>query len=507
MPAGKYWVKETIAPEGYQVDPEVYPVEVPNPEDPTKPAEVKVADYPTTSVAVKKVWVGAAEGATLPEITVQLLADGKAVNGATLKLNAENGWTGTFADLDSYDEITDKAIAYTVAEVKVEGYTTAITGTMAEGFTITNTYVTEEKLGLLKLCKSDRLNPNKKLEGAQYTLFTQETCKEEEILVLPDGTKAIITTGADGWGTLTGVPSGTYLVKETKAPVGYEVDSEPYKVEVKAEAEEPVQVQVSDFPLRGALSLSKTVVADSETDESFLFDIELSRTDNDPIAGSYEATLNGVATDKVTFVAEGKTAKATVSLKDGETLVIHGLRAGTTYLVSEQPNERYDVQINGVAATSAVGTISDTALSVAKFQNTLKLVGFTVKKEWTGLAEGETTPAIKLTLYCNGKAYPAVTPAPDKNGWYTYTGLPAYVDGKLAVYTVKEEPVTGFTTTYLNKGENAAVTDCAHNGSTIVNSKIPQTGDTTPLAQWMLTSLLAAFGLLGVTAKLRKREN
>jgi len=400
------------------------------------------------------------------------------------------------------------------------------------------------------------------------------------------------------------VPAGTYWVKETKAPVGYEVDPQPHKVVVDADAdpEQPVFVPVSDYPLRGALALSKTVVANAQAEESFLFDIELTGS-TDPVAGSYEATLNGVATEAVTFTATETGAKATVSLKDGQTLVIRGLRAGVTYTVTEQLNARYDVEVNGAKASAATGAISETAVSIVKFQNTLKQTGFTVekvwqgedageikltlyangvamdpqptvsktgntytyadlaltdaegkeivytvketamagytttyvnvapyagktdcaynggkiinqaltsfsvKKEWSGLAQGEKAPAIQLTLYCNGTVYTASTPAPDANGYYTYKNLPATVDGKAAVYTVKETEVTGFTTTYINKGENASVTDCAYNGGTIVNTKIPQTGDGTPLALWMLMTMLAGCGLAGVAAVLRKREN
>ena len=464
-------------------------------------------------------------------------------------------------------------------------------------------HVTNRKMAKLALEKSDRLNPDKKLPDAEYTLFTEEEC--ENILELPDGTPAIITTGEDGVGELEGVPAGTYWVKETKAPEGYEVDPEPYKVVVPEEddPQNPVFVQVSDFPLRGALSLSKTVVASSEVTDTFLFDIELTLETGDPIVGSYKATLNGAATDDVTFAATETGAKATVELKDGETLTIIGLRSGVSYTVTEQLSSRYDVTVNGAEATAATGTITDNGHSIVKYQNTLKETGFTVekvwlgedageikltlyangvamdpqpevtrdgntysyenlvmkdengeeivytvketamagytttyqnaapnadrtdaaynggkiinqamttfavKKEWSGLAQGEKAPAIQLTLYCNGKVYTAATPTPDKDGWYTYADLPAYVDGEVAVYTVKEQPVTGFTTTYINKGENAAVTDCAYNGSTIVNSKIPQTGDNTPLTLWMLTTLLAACGLMGVMATLRKREN
>ncbi|MBR2719466.1 MAG: Cna B-type domain-containing protein, partial [Clostridia bacterium] len=462
---------------------------------------------------------------------------------------------------------------------------------------VNGTYVTNDKLASLKLEKSDRLDPEKKLPGAVYTVYTDEEC-------LPEHKFADITTGEDGTGILENVPEGIYWVKETKAPEGYEIDPLPYKVVVDKDAdpEEPVFVPVSDFPLRGALTLSKTVVASTQVEESFLFDVELAGG-NGPVEGSYEATLNGVAAENVVFTATESGAKATVSLKDNETMVIHGLRAGVTYTVTEQADARYETQVNGAQATAATGTITESGVSVARFQNTLKQVSFTVdkvwqgedageiqltlyangvamdpqpavtrngntytyadlamvdaegkeivytvketamagytttyenvapnadktdcaynggkiinqaltsfsvKKEWSGLAQGETAPAIQLTLYCNGVVYTASTPAPDANGYYTYNDLPATVNGQPAVYTVKETEVTGFTTTYVNKGENASVTDCAYNGGTIVNTKIPQTGDGTPLALWMLMTMLAGCGLAGVTVILRKREN
>jgi hypothetical protein len=57
-------------------------------------------------------------------------------------LNAANNWTASFTDLDKYSN--KKEIQYTVEEVTDNGYkyNSAITGTMKDGFTITNTLVT-----------------------------------------------------------------------------------------------------------------------------------------------------------------------------------------------------------------------------------------------------------------------------------------------------------------------------------------------------------------------------
>jgi len=126
---------------------------------------------------------------------------------------------------------------------------------------------------------------------------------------------------------------------------------------------------------------------------------------------------------------------------------------------------------------------------------------FSVKKVWSGLAEGETAPEIELVLYCNGEATDIKTPNPDRNGWYKYYDLPGEIDGKPAVYTVKELPIEGYETSYkLADGTSAEYAD---NGGTITNAKIPQTGDEAPLALW-LTLMGASAMMLVLLLKRRK---
>lgn len=74
------------------------------------------------------------------EITVVLLADG-VKTGKTLTLNEENNWMGSFTALDVYK--SGQKITYTVEEISVSGYQTAISGDAETGFTITNTYTPE----------------------------------------------------------------------------------------------------------------------------------------------------------------------------------------------------------------------------------------------------------------------------------------------------------------------------------------------------------------------------
>ena len=84
------------------------------------------------SVTVTKAWADGnnQDGLRPDKVTVKLLANGKET-GETLVLNKANNWTGTFTDLD--EKASGEVIEYTVEEVEVEGYETAVTGNAKEG--------------------------------------------------------------------------------------------------------------------------------------------------------------------------------------------------------------------------------------------------------------------------------------------------------------------------------------------------------------------------------------
>ena len=100
-----------------------------------------------TSVAVSKVWNDAdnVDGIRPASITVKLLANGEAVDGQVITLDAAGGWAGEFTDLPKF--LDGQEIAYTVEEVAVEGYEAAIAGDMTDGFVITNTHIPVPKTG------------------------------------------------------------------------------------------------------------------------------------------------------------------------------------------------------------------------------------------------------------------------------------------------------------------------------------------------------------------------
>ena len=73
--------------------------------------------------------------------------------------------------------------------------------------------VENDILRTLIIRKLDRSDKTKLLEGAEFTVTA------------PDGTIETLKTGNDGTAVLTGLKFGKYLVKETKAPQGYILDT------------------------------------------------------------------------------------------------------------------------------------------------------------------------------------------------------------------------------------------------------------------------------------------
>ncbi|MCG4793056.1 SpaH/EbpB family LPXTG-anchored major pilin [Bifidobacterium adolescentis] len=110
--------------------------------------------------------------------------------------------------------------------------------------------------------KQDGDNKGKKLSGAEFKLYSDQSATKEVTVssaegaytVDPKGT-AVLTTGTDGKITVNGLDSGTYYLKETKAPSGYKLDDTVREVTVtpdsavaNAKNGEAIAYKVNDDP-------------------------------------------------------------------------------------------------------------------------------------------------------------------------------------------------------------------------------------------------------------------
>ena len=83
--------------------------------------------------------------------------------------------------------------------------------------------------GTAKILKSSSVpsltngNSSYSLAGAEYTIYEDEACSV--VAKTSDGADAVLTTAADGSSEELTLETGSYYVKETKAPAGYMLDN------------------------------------------------------------------------------------------------------------------------------------------------------------------------------------------------------------------------------------------------------------------------------------------
>ena len=148
----------------------------------------------------------------------------------------------------------------------------------------------------------------------------------------------------------------------------------------------------------GGLDVSKTVVAREglavDADKIFKFVVEATDATGRKVSGIYgDATFED--------------GKATLKLKDGQTVKITGLPAGTTYTVTERAAGGYKTAVNDVEGSKAEGVIAADQVSAAAFTNTFdpapakvpvpELAKVLAGGRKPGLQEGEFTFELSLT--------------------------------------------------------------------------------------------------------------
>ena len=73
-------------------------------------------------------------------------------------------------------------------------------------------------------------------------------------------------------------------------------------------------------------------------------------------------------------------------------------------------------------------------------------------------------------------------------------------------YYVVEEPVKGYKTRYENVGAHARETDRCYNGGTIINYRVPKTGDEAQIGLWIGLAAASLGGLAGLCLIVRRRR-
>lgn len=251
----------------------------------------------------------------------------------TVTDNDNNTYTVTYANLPVSED------AYTIREVIPDAYQDVYKipedkASASSGGTLTNTLVSEqEKNASLVISKVD--NRGQKLDGAVFTLYADAACTQAIATLTPvDGTVSLSTSAPYMASYLPAENNATRTVylKETTAPTGYELISEPYEITLGTvieqgwNAAETAYTVLTSHTIAYNHNAALTVVNQPTTAEAIQYDsltVEKSNTEGEPLEGAvftlYESdgvtpvTLNGA---NVTYTTDADSGKATISTSD-----------------------------------------------------------------------------------------------------------------------------------------------------------------------------------------------
>lgn len=224
LPLGRYYLKETVAPEGYELNEELIPFEVTTNGRNT----VTVKNTPKTG-----------------SLTIQKAdKDGKPLLGAEFKIYAAEGAARKNPIYTLITDSSGKAVktgipygSYVAIESRApEGYERDDTehtfdipqknedGTVTDIADIRISVKNTKSRYALSIVKRDINDKNKKLANTKFA-------------VRGGGFYAEVETGADGTVTVEVPAAGTYSITEIAPPMGYTIDPKTYTVNVSGHTE------------------------------------------------------------------------------------------------------------------------------------------------------------------------------------------------------------------------------------------------------------------------------
>ena len=413
-----------------------------------------------TEVKVKKKWVGPIGNSA----TVQLIK-GDAPNETVIEekvLNAGVSWEHTFTGLDKY-ETNGTPIKYKVKEKDVpQGYKSEVTGSMEDGFTITNTNIEKRDVKVLKEWEGDVGNP---------VVF--------QLIKRDDPTNTVIAekelnAGGNWEGKFTGQPKYNadgseiaYKIVEKNVPIGYEPFYYEYSTGILV-----------------VKNIQKTI------------DVKVEK--------KWENVIGNKPTIKLQLLKNGQAEGAPVEIENGTTeYTWPGLKEADpqgqeyTYTVKEVDENSNYIQLKGNQYKVTYGGDHKTGLTVTN----KKLTPWTplvpairdvkVVKNWKDKAGNNITAPvdkIEVELYKDEVATGKKLELKKADGWKaTFEKLPvsATSTGPVHKYTVKEVGETANTISFNGTTYNVIYKGDMKDGLTVINEKKPSspgggTGGITP---------------------------
>lgn len=377
IPYGSYVAIESRAPEGYERDNTEHTFDIPQ-----KDEDGTATDSADISISVKNTKSRYALSIVKKDINDEnkKLANTKfAVRGGGFYAEVETGADGTITvEVPAAGEYSITEIAPPVGyTLDPATYTVEVEGHTAAGEEVP--FIAENYQTKVKLNKVDE--KGNRLEGAEFSIFDAEgkqvtfTNKDSVYTYSEDGGVTAITAGnAD----IVGLPVGSYILRENKAPKNY-IPMEDMSFHVRADLyDKALELTVENLPHEKGIAVLK---------ES---------PDGTRLKGAEFALYNADDTE----IRRVTTDKAGVAL-------FTGLKSGSYYIKEtavpegyKLSDEEFDFTIDSNGVLSGEGFIGD-GLYTLTVKNSPLEYGFQVKKVSTN-DEGRTLPGAKFRILGGG---------------------------------------------------------------------------------------------------------
>ncbi|KAF1296903.1 hypothetical protein BAU15_14465 [Enterococcus sp. JM4C] len=466
-------------------------------------ADVKITNSHTpakTTVSGTKTWDDAndQDGKRPTSITVNLFANGAPAGSQVVEADNEGNWTYEFTDLDKFKN--GQEINYTITETAVPDYSTSYNGTnIKNSYTPGKTAVTVEKVwadmdnqdGLRPTSIQVQLYANGVAQGAPETLtaptwtYTWDTLDEKAA-----GQPIVYTVEevgeVPGYTTTTATNPGSVVITNTHTPE--EVDVDGSKTWTDADNQDGVRPDsITVNLLADGLKIADKVVSEATSWAYQFKDLpkfnngqEINYTITEDAVPGYSTSYTGYTIEN-SYTPGQTSLSVTKAWADNDNqdglrptsidvqLYADDVATGVPVTLSDDNSWHHDwtnldEKSNGqtiVYTVREVGTVAgytttvdanDPANVVITNSHTPEQTEVTGKKIWNDAdnQDGVRPDNIQVNLFANGELVTSQEVTADENGeWnYEFTGLDKFEAGQEITYTITEDAVANYSTSY-----------------------------------------------------------